>query len=89
LKNLYGDFWNDEGGSDSDAADIDANELLLPSVSAKLKSSTKFVKAEVLHQEPTYVAQIKLAPEKKTTEVKQSNNLDSQLKREKKQDFKE
>lgn len=58
-------------------------------MSAKLKSSTKFVKAEVLHQEPTYIAHIKLAPEKKITEVKQTNNVDLQLRREKKQDFKE
>ena len=43
----------------------------------------------MLHQEPTYVAHIKLAPEKKITEVKQSNNVDLQLRREKKHDFKE
>jgi hypothetical protein len=86
---LYGDFWNDQAGSDSDLGEIDANELLLPSVSAKLKSSTKFVKAEVLHQEPTYIAHIKLAPEKKTVEVKQQSNIEQQLKRDRKQDFKE
>jgi hypothetical protein len=66
---------------------------MLPGIAAKIPKSTKFVKAEVMHQEPTYVAHIKLAPAKINQDIKQKNNgdfeLPTNLKRDKKQDFKE
>ena len=65
MKNLYGDFWRDQSDSES-APQLDADDFLLPSISAKLTESTKFVKAEILHHEPSYVASVKLAPAAKT-----------------------
>lgn len=47
MKNLYGDFWQNNGASDSESGGIQVDGLLLPGVSAKL-ASTKFVKSEVL-----------------------------------------
>lgn len=76
MKSLYGDFWRDQSDSGSEAQ-LDADDLLLPSVSAKLTESTKFVKAEVLHHEPSYVASVKLAPAAKTTVVSDSKKQSS------------
>jgi len=48
MKNLYGDFWqNNSMSGESSVGNINDDNLLLPSISTKLKS-TKFVKAEVL-----------------------------------------
>ena len=62
MKNLYGDFWqNNSMSGESSIGNIDDDNLLLPNINSKLKS-TKFVKAEVLLTESAPVATVKLAP---------------------------